>query len=88
MKHFYVVRGHYATTYNLYWAPRGVPVPWGEPITRQEAVKLCRAERKRRKSGPCFNGYADAYIMPYGCRDAEDPSYILKHLDSTGFIVL
>ena len=88
MKHFYIVRGHFAKTYNLYWAPRGVPVPGGEQVTSAEAVKLCKAERKRRKSDPYFNGYANAYIMPYGCREAENPSYILRHTDSSGFIVL
>ena len=88
MKQYYIVHNTFCNAHGLYWAPRGVTVPGGEQVTRAEAVKLCKAERKRRKSDPYFNGYADVYIMPYGCRDAENPSYILRHTDSSGFIVL
>lgn len=35
-----------------------------------------------------FSGYADAYILPYGCEEAENPGYIWRNLDSTGFVVL
>ena len=88
MKNYYIIRGNYTNTYNLVWAPKGVEVPGGERISRQEAITYAREERKRRKTSPYFAGYADAYIMPYGCEEAENPAYILKHLDSTGFVVL
>ena len=88
MKKYYIVRGNFSNTYSLYWVRRGETVPNGEEITRAEAMRLCRAERKRRKTNPYFAGYADAYIMPYGCEEAENPAYILKHLDSTSFVVL
>lgn len=88
MKKYYIVRGNYINVYSLYWVRRGETVPNGEEITRAEAIQLYRAERKRRKTDPYFVGYADAYIMPYGCEEAKNPAYILKHLDSTGFVVL
>ena len=80
MKHFYIIRERDGNNYNLYWAPRGKTVTNGEEITRAEAVKLCRAEHKRHKHVPY-------YIMPYGCREAENPGYILRHRDSSGFII-
>ena len=88
MKKYYIVPGDFANAYSLYWVRRGETVPNGEEITRAEAVRLCGVERRRRKTDPYFAGYADAYIMPYGYEEATNPSYILRHLDSSGFIVL
>ena len=88
MKKYYIVHGKFVNTYSLYWVRRGETVPNGEEITRAEAVRLCRDERRRRKTDPYFGGYADAYIMPYDCEEAINPNYILRHLDSTGYIVL
>ena len=82
MKKYYIVHGKFD---NLYWVRRGETVPNGEEITRAEAVRLCRDKRRRRKTDPYFAGY---YIMPYDCEEAINPSYILRHLDSTGYIVL
>ncbi len=89
MKKYFIVPGAFANTYSLYWVRRGETVPNGEEITRGEAVRLCRVERKRRKYDPYFAGYADMYIFPYGCEEeVGNPAYILRHLDSTGFVVL
>lgn len=88
MKKYYIVSGNFANVYSLYWVRRGETVPNGEEITRAEAIRLCRIERRRRKTDPYFAGYADAYIMPYNCAESDNPSYILRHLDSSGFIVL
>ena len=88
MKKYYIVHGKFDNAYSLYWVRRGETVPNGEEITRAEAVRLCRDKRKRRKTDPYFDGYADAYVMPYGYEEAENPSYILRHLDSTSYIVL
>lgn len=88
MKNYYIIRGNHTNAYNLVWAPKGVEVPGGERISRQEAITYAREERKRRKTNPMFGGYANIYVYPYDCEEANNPNYILRHLDCSGYIVL
>lgn len=74
MRKYYV---HYyqdfANTYNLYYAESGFPVPdtWRQ-ITRKEAEKLARAERRRRIEDEAFSGRACAEIFPADYPDDGD----------------
>lgn len=70
-KHYWIKRGEFANQYDLEYTitPEQEYQAWHqgyEPITRKEAVKLCRAERDRRNNDPMFAGYADDRIWPFG----------------------
>ena len=59
--------------------------PTAEKITRDEAIKLAREERRRYKENPAFAGYADTYIYPYGLSDIAGYEYL--YTNSTGIIL-
>ena len=76
----------FANTYELYWAstpemeaalPREA-----EQISKKEAVRLCIAERERRKYDAAFSGYASTHICPADYHDqsmiAVDSGYKLN----------
>lgn len=60
--------------------------PNAKQITRKEAIRLAREERKRRKENPSFAGYASRYVEPYGAA-WYDPTYAYLHTDSSGVVV-
>ena len=68
MKKFYVCYGDFGNCYSLSYCETkedfdALP-KCAERITRQEALRLARAESDRRRYDPNFSCYADALIMP------------------------
>lgn len=56
-----------------------------ERIKLKEAIRLCRAERDRRKYDPAFSGYADDRIWPYGVD--RDSVYASRGYYDSGFVI-
>lgn len=71
-KQYYVCYyNDFPNTYCLYWVdPNDVVMATLASadcyyhITRMQAVRLCVAERRRRKNDPSFAYYADDHILP------------------------
>lgn len=55
-----------------------------DSICREDAIRLCRQERHRRKYDSMASGYSPTVIRPMGWED-NGRDY---ELDNTGFIVL
>ena len=56
-----------------------------EHISRQRAIDLCVAERRRRKEDPAFAYNADSYVYPY---DTEDAPFIRLQLSPNGYMMV
>ena len=83
-------RRGFANCYDLWYCPSGEVVPDGwERITRREAVRLCAAERRRRKADPAFSGYAPEFIFPAEVGRRLQAGGVLELTDRTfaGYLV-
>jgi hypothetical protein len=74
--HYYIENTlGFGNTYNLYHAPADFvpPANYGwERITRKDAERKAREERRRRRDDPAFSHFASAYILPHDLGEEED----------------
>jgi hypothetical protein len=80
-KYFVRYISNFANMYDLRWADSENLIAMlkskdYEQITREEAVRLCREEKQRRKYDPSFSGYADTVVIPADM--TEDTIYKLS----------
>lgn len=94
---YYIVYwADFGNTYRLYHVTKSTEAaflqrcPEAKRISRAEAIKLCRRERRARKENEAFAYYADTYIWPgtmVGNDPVEQENYGWRHIDSSGFII-